>query len=449
MTASRFFRSIAIFAALGVFGGMLTAALSGQTTPPPVTEHSTPSPAAPSPSPAPEASVTEPTARPAPTVEPTPSAVGHLEASNASCAACHDCLTPSHEVPCLKECGRPRNDEFRSRMDTKKQPEGVIILDALSRRNAATNEKDHFGPVPFDHGGHAKWAEIAGGCTVCHHYTPEGAAHPACDSCHEVDNKHEDLRKPGLKGAFHRQCLNCHREWSHETSCDVCHLPRVGAEGVAPKAGMATKDDLLGRMHPPIAAPKEELYKTNFPEGSSTQVFFNHERHADAYGLACAECHQGDSCARCHEDGTTHTQRIRTLSDHHQPCSLCHTVTEQDRCAACHVAEGGTAPAAFDHAKTGWPLNRFHAGENCRACHKDTPFKALDTSCNACHKDWAPGSFDHKVTGQPLDETHSEIACDQCHKASDFTKPPTCTECHDADDGFVFPTKRPGPAPKP
>ena len=66
-------------------------------------------------------------------------------------------------------------------------------------------------------------SQMAGGCAVCHHYTQEDAKHPACKACHAIDAG-GDIRKPGLKGAYHRQCIGCHESMKiGKTGCTDCH----------------------------------------------------------------------------------------------------------------------------------------------------------------------------------------------------------------------------------
>ena len=57
---------------------------------------------------------------------------------------------------------------------------------------------------------------MGGGCENCHHYNTSGPI-LKCSSCHESSRKREDVSIPDLKGAYHRQCMDCHREWSHDT----------------------------------------------------------------------------------------------------------------------------------------------------------------------------------------------------------------------------------------
>ncbi|MCK4658419.1 MAG: cytochrome c3 family protein [Phycisphaerae bacterium] len=355
----------------------------------------------------------------------------------ADCTQCHTCAKPTPERACLPPCTRVQ--AAIAEMARKKAPQGVLLLDMLK---GETEGVDRFGPVPFDHTGHADWAEIAGGCTSCHHYTPEGVTHPSCKSCHPLELKRPDIRKPSLKGAYHRQCMGCHRQWSHNTRCDACHMKRVGED-----RGIRNAKEALGSMTKPIPEPDTTIYQTRSKPTPGTQAIFRHKEHSHRFGIKCALCHQGDSCARCHEERKEGVKPIRPAKDRHQDCADCHKVdvVKGGKCERCHWNEGQPKPPPFDHAETGWVLNRYHKDRSCRACHKTAPFAKLDRNCNTCHSDWEPDTFNHAVTGQVLDENHVEIDCADCHTDRKFDVKPRCDECHDADEGFVFPNKRPGP----
>jgi len=60
-------------------------------------------------------------------------------------------------------------------------------------------------------------------CAGCHHHSPVGERPPGCESCHDLEsNPIED--RPGLKAAFHRQCLGCHEQMGLEkVGCTDCH----------------------------------------------------------------------------------------------------------------------------------------------------------------------------------------------------------------------------------
>jgi hypothetical protein len=349
------------------------------------------------------------------------------------CNFCHACDKPTRQHPCLSECPRTSAAAISRKMSQKGGPD-VVILDEL---------ENLYLPVPFDHAGHAHMAAMTDGCAVCHHYTPEGTAHPACKNCHEIASKREGLegmRKPSLKAAYHRQCMGCHREWSGGTQCAACHPPKVGQDQKVP-----TAKALLEVMPHPIAEPHTKVYELESKPRAGAKVIFRHKEHIDRFGLTCAECHREDSCSRCHQEGAADAPRAATLGDGHRPCSACHDVDNKDACDHCHWNEGDRKPEPFDHERTGWSLGRYHEKLSCRVCHVQVPFVKLDPGCNSCHGDWAPDRFDHAVTGQVLDKNHEDVACADCHRDRKFDAPPKCDECHDADEGIVFPAKRPGP----
>ena len=88
----------------------------------------------------------------------------------------------------------------------------MVLLDQLSAQ---------YVPVVFAHKLHAQMTEIAGGCSLCHHFNPSHRILP-CRDCH-VNSSSEDLAKPGLKGAYHRLCMGCHAEEGAPTGCTDCH----------------------------------------------------------------------------------------------------------------------------------------------------------------------------------------------------------------------------------
>ena len=346
------------------------------------------------------------------------------------CSFCHSCDKPTARYPCLRGCPRTSAAAIARKMSQKQAPE-VVLLDEL---------EELYLPVPFDHRGHAEMAGMAGGCAVCHHYTPEGAAKPACKTCHETSPKREDLRKPGLKAAYHRQCMGCHRDWSGATECAACHPPKIGQD-----QARSTPEGLLSKMHPPIPEPHTKIYELESKPLPGAKIIFRHKEHIDRFGLRCAECHREDSCSRCHGKPEAGEEREKVLVDCHGPCSACHDVDNKDACDHCHWHEGEAKPKPFDHARTGWLLSKHHIKLGCRTCHQAVPFQKLNRNCNACHADWEPDSFDHGVTGQVLDKDHEDIDCADCHAERKFDSPPKCDECHDEDEGIVFPAKRPGP----
>lgn len=269
-------------------------------------------------------------------------------------------------------------------------PPDVVILREL---------ENEYAPVPFSHKAHADMAEMHLGCETCHHQQ-EDADDPrkieACKSCHPIDAKGADIRVPSLKGAYHRQCLNCHKGWAGENGCAICHEPKNGVAAPEPTPG-----DIVGRMHPPIEPPDVKVYRARYTPAAGTHVTFRHDQHVSAYGIACVNCHFRDSCASCHDAENGQPPRKPVMpamswTQSHQPCLGCH---QNQSCAHCHHDEDAAPPPTFDHL----------------------------------------------LTGQQLDDDHADLTCAQCHRAFDFAVDPTCGDaaCH-GETVVAFPTDRPG-----
>ncbi len=365
-------------------------------------------------------------------------------AADRDCGLCHLCAQPSPHDPCLR---KPCTRGALSRTTSGAGPDAghgavpdSMLLDALAK---------DYEPVPFSHKAHADMASMALGCATCHHHSEPGAPPPACITCHDPAVAGTDPRMPGLKGAYHQQCLNCHREWMDGSACTVCHLPRPrGGDGSA-ATHQPTSDDILGRMHPPIPAPAGDYYSRRGAAGDL--VLFRHSDHVDRFGLACVDCHHEPSCARCHAEANP-ARVTRTVHEHHRPCLSCHAKEmelngrskHKGDCARCHLGKSGRAPARFRHEGVGWPLASYHRRAACRDCHVELPYTRLDTGCTSCHSGWESGRFDHRVTGQSMDENHADLVCGDCHKEARYELPPVCTDCHDPAD-VAFPAQRPGP----
>lgn len=345
----------------------------------------------------------------------------HLIFQATSCRDCHNCLKPTAKDPCLDPC--PRSIKIITTPFPEEGPD-VVMLDQLS---------ELYVPVPFAHKLHAQMAQQMGdGCKACHHHSPEGRI-PPCRECHHDPSKPRDLRQPGLKGAYHRQCMNCHIEWSHDTSCIFCHARKVAGLLAARPADTT---DLVGIKHPRITEPEKKVYKTSYNVG--TVVTFHHGQHVKQFGFKCAECHHGQRCTRCHDiEAKSERALLRTKEEHHKPCINCHG---QKKCNECHEK---TETEGFSHANIGWPLKGYHQSLKCSSCHPNMRrITRLNRDCIACHGNWSPKTFKHTVTGLELDEAHVENDCAECHVDRKFDKKASCANCHP--DGREYPRSKPG-----
>ena len=72
--------------------------------------------------------------------------------------------------------------------------------------------------------------DVETGCEGCHHNSPDAERPPPCRACHgEVAQA--TLDRPGLKVAYHRQCIGCHQRMGiDKQGCTDCHaVKEVGS----------------------------------------------------------------------------------------------------------------------------------------------------------------------------------------------------------------------------
>jgi len=63
-------------------------------------------------------------------------------------------------------------------------------------------------------------------CASCHHHSPAGSRPPKCRACHTM-SAHSTHDMPGLKAAYHRQCIGCHQRMGiDKQGCTDCHAER-------------------------------------------------------------------------------------------------------------------------------------------------------------------------------------------------------------------------------
>jgi hypothetical protein len=77
-------------------------------------------------------------------------------------------------------------------------------------------------------------------CQGCHHGSPVGEKPPLCESCHGTSAADSSLHKPGLLGAYHRQCLGCHQvmELEKPSDCSGCHAEKEDTIETAAASGV-------------------------------------------------------------------------------------------------------------------------------------------------------------------------------------------------------------------
>jgi len=343
------------------------------------------------------------------------------EMPKVDCTQCHSCQTPTAENPCLEMCPRVSQVNVSGRHDVSEAPK-ILVLNSLVNQ---------YGAVHFNHKLHAEMAGMNQGCATCHHYSPDGRISP-CRECHGGEGNPTNLGQPGLKGAFHRQCISCHREWSHDTDCRICHMPLEGKD--TNPGSLVDSTDIIGISHVRLSEPEKKVYFTSYSR--KPVVTFFHQEHTELFNLRCVDCHAKENCSGCH-DIEKPVRAAKTEAEVHAVCSGCHA---NDQCETCHDSR---EKPAFAHASTGWPLNQYHARLECRGCHPTGKrITRLKAECIACHGSWNAQNFSHAVTGLQLDDIHAEADCTDCHLERRYEAKPDCSTCHD--DGRTSDQAPPG-----
>lgn len=81
----------------------------------------------------------------------------------------------------------------------------------------------HDEPVDKSKFNHEKHFEYDS-CESCHQ--TKSTKNVACSTCHKIPYDKKNPAVSGLKGAFHGQCMNCHKENEVSNSCTFCHTKK-------------------------------------------------------------------------------------------------------------------------------------------------------------------------------------------------------------------------------
>lgn len=161
----------------------------------------------------------------------------HHTGTIISCNKCH--LTPvSNDIPGLKDvyhrqcigchqntqgltgCTDCHAKKKVKKKEVKKEDVTEIKLEKGPETCVLSSLTKQYKPVTFSHKRHT---DIIGDCAKCHH-SYSGTGEPQeCKKCHQRPFDPKNLNMPGLKGAYHRRCLNCHKEMKGKVGCTQCH----------------------------------------------------------------------------------------------------------------------------------------------------------------------------------------------------------------------------------
>lgn len=332
------------------------------------------------------------------------------------------------------------------------------------------------GPLAEPHAG----IDTVTGCPQCH-ALGSGVSPAKCQACH--DGVAEQVRSgQGFHADKGDRCQACHpdhrgrgfalvklaeHDFDHAATgfalqgkhlraeCTDCHTAGTWT-GLAP-----TCRSCHDEPHGAADSKRRTLLECGSCHGVEDwkvrQVPASVLDHGDAQQVdyVLEGAHREVGCDECHP-------KARFLPTAHDGCATCHKDPHfgllGGGCAGCHTVQSFRV-AAFDHARTGWPLEGQHAEATCESCHRGAHGRRLPhAACSDCHADEHHGQFDprpcdacHTVnveafrlpgfdhdgaTAFPLHGEHERVPCAKCHgegPAATYVgvRHEDCDACHD------------------
>lgn len=164
--------------------------------------------------------------------------------SDQSCAACHQAPVEPTTSEAMSTMTKEAKTAMATAMVEARQTVGTYDINEIPETVVIADLKDKYEASEFPHRKvvDAMWKRIDGNqlagafhttkatfCQGCHHNSPASKTPPNCASCHGPAFEGKDGR-PGLKAAFHQQCIGCHQSMKVEkpaaTACADCHKER-------------------------------------------------------------------------------------------------------------------------------------------------------------------------------------------------------------------------------
>lgn len=163
------------------------------------------------------------------------------------CAGCHafDVAKAGDKKQCVachaaRELGADQETQARDLIQSKTAQKEIVADSEIPETLVLNKLEKIYEPVNFPHRKIVK--ALAGKlndstmalyfhqgkyslCMGCHHNTPDTGTPTACSSCHSIEDTSHAAAKPGLMGAYHIQCMECHARMKirQPESCTQCH----------------------------------------------------------------------------------------------------------------------------------------------------------------------------------------------------------------------------------
>ncbi len=359
-----------------------------------------------------------------------------------------------------------------------------------------TNERiNDYEPVRFMHKAHA--SRLDGNCSICHHrvqkepddrvgeeleFTDMDNRKPAsCVACHQYPNEADVPVRPGLKGAYHAQCIGCHEKESSAnapTDCIGCHEKRTpNHEAFIHFAGKPEPQEITARClecHEHVGedilitahwkweapSPNTKGYEHRTDLGKKN-VINNYCIHVRSNEARCSQCHIGYGwkddtfdfndptnidCLVCHDTTGTYAKDAPNGGMPKQEVNLVQVAknvgkTSRQTCGKCHfnggggpnVKHGDLEPTLLDPPDE-FDVHMGRANMDCQDCHRASEHKIAGqclaipssegrVSCEQCHGD-TPHNMNNSI-GFHLDKHSRTVACQTCHIPQFAKKTPT------------------------
>ena len=176
------------------------------------------------------------------------------------CAGCHSSISQTRSFERKESCRlchvdtrqsiggseaglNPQDQQMAAVLLSERKPVTATYPDDQIPDKVMIDEiSDQYGPVELPHRKIVKTLmaniqndKIAGYfhsdagtlCQGCHHASPETRKPPKCSSCHGKPFDANHPLRPGLMGAYHQQCMECHSAMGlkkpQATDCNGCH----------------------------------------------------------------------------------------------------------------------------------------------------------------------------------------------------------------------------------
>lgn len=324
---------------------------------------------------------------------------------------------------------------------------------------------------------------IGGACADCHADLKE-KRFQKCSDCHGSSNEADDPARIGLKGAYHRQCIGCHREQpaalAAPTDCQSCHYPLTPdhAQLINLTGKISARQVTAQCLHCHPAVGEAVLKSAHWNWKGLTPSIAGHEHSADTGLMKVMDNYTLTMIPGLVQSLGFHigygAGNGADKSDFKDPlsidCLVCHDTTAnykkdksnnglpaagtdlralatkvgrpaRSNCGSCHFYAGGGANVkhgdlepALANPNSETDVHMGMVDMRCQDCHRTenhriagmsfmAPVTEGRVSCETCH-----GSQPHSITGflsRHLDDHVKALSCETCHIPSFAQETPT------------------------